>query len=854
MSFSGPPAPVRAAFASVLLLGFYSACSNRPDAIIIEGYETQGPGTGGARPSSGGSTGTGLTGAGGSNPSSGGTGNAATGGSSNPPGSGGAANGPSTGGTGNPPASGGANASGSGGTSAAGGSGGMVMTDHPSCVDYPEQNNRKQVIQVNHPDEVARFSQMTQAEKIAIMTSSTCSSYDCFDADGVSRLEIPNFRMNDGPRGVFSTTVPSEKTTTFAVSMARAASFDLNLEYRVGVVLANELRALRRDIMLAPTVNTLRHPAWARSQETYGEDPVLTGEMGAAFVLGVQQDGAGMPACPKHYVGNDTDENRGGGNTPGAVNAIIDEQTLRENYTLPFQISVEKSDPGCIMASYNKVNGPLATENPHILTDILRTDWGWKGFTVSDWWATGDGPGTGHGPDALNAGLDLEMPNNEAFAGIGSAETTRIDEASKRILDVRATFGQLTSAYNATHTMASDTNIVNTGTVDGIPHADIARETAEKGAVLLKNDGILPLAKKIGELGTEAVTSIIVMGPDAEKPNPDTSRRGGNAHGLGDRGSSNNAPPYTVSYLAGITARATGISVTSSNEPADAAGKSVVIIPVTMGHEDEGEAFGGGTDRDNLGLSGPHPSHWSTKPAQFINQVAAVNPNVIVLLAVGSAIVDTEDWMSKARGIVQPFYPGQEGGTAVARLLFGDLNFSAKLPFTVGTDERNEGGQYGTFGNTAASVTFEYLHGYRRFEAMGVTPAFWFGYGLSYTTYAYSDVQVLCPGGVSQAGRLNAQVTVTNTGMMAGDEVVQLYVSYPPNTTRTHAPPPKELKAFTRVRLEPGESKQVQLSVPARELRHWGSGGWEFDPGVHKVLIGPSADPQKLLSADFTLN
>lgn len=853
MSSSGPRAPARAAFVSFLALGLYSACSNKPEGTIIEGYGNQNPGSGGSRPSAGGTTGTGLTGSGGTgnapgtggtaNPGSGGTGAQATGGTGNSP---------ATGGSGNAPASGGTTAS--GGSNSSGGTGGLVPPDDPSCSDYPEQNDHKQVIQANHPDEVARFSQMTQAEKIAIMTSSTCSSYDCFDADGVSRLEIPNFRMNDGPRGVFSTTVPAEKATTFAVSMARAASFDLNLEYRVGVVLANELRALRRDIMLAPTVNTLRHPAWARAQETYGEDPVLTGEMGAAFVLGVQQDGAGMPACPKHYVGNDTDENRGGGNTPGAVNAIIDEQTLRENYTRPFQIAVEKSDPGCIMASYNKVNGPLATENPHILTDILRTDWGWKGFTVSDWWATGDGPGTGHGPDALNAGLDLEMPNNEAFAGIGSGQTARIDEASKRILDVRATFGQLTSAYSAARSMPSDTNIVNTGTVDGVSHADIARETAEKGAVLLKNDGILPLGKKIGELGTEGITSIIVMGPDAEKPNPDTSRRNGNAHGLGDRGSSNNAPPYAISYLAGLTTRASGITVTASQNPADAAGKSIVIIPVTMAHEDEGEAFGGGTDRDNLGLSGPHPSHWSTKPAAFINQVAEVNPNVIVLLAVGSAIVDTEDWMSKARGIVQPFYPGQEAGTAVARLLFGDLNFSAKLPFTVGTDERNEGGQYGPFGNTAATVTFEYLHGYRRFDAMGVTPAFFFGFGLTYTTYEYSDVQVLCSSGVSQTGRLNAQVTVTNTGMMAGDEVVQLYVSYPQNSTRTHAPPPKELKAFTRVRLEPGESKQVQLSVPARDLRHWGQGGWEFDPGTHKVLIGPSADPEKLLSADFTLN
>jgi beta-glucosidase len=733
---------------------------------------------------------------------------------------------------------------------------GMTTQNDPSCTSYPAQNDRKVVINTNHPDATSRFAQMSGAEKLSILSGPTdCPSYNCFDGLGVQARNIPDFRMRDGPRGVRSVASTPEKSTALAVSEARAASFNVDLEYRVGRLIANELRALRSDIMLAPTINILRHPRWARAQETYGEDPVLQGEMGTAFVLGMQQDGAGMPACPKHFAGNNTDENRGGGNTPGAVNAIVDEQTLRENYTRAFQMIVERADPASIMAAYNKLTvsgtsamGQVCSESPYLLNDILRTDWGWKGFVVSDWWATGDGPGAGRGPASIQAGLDCEMPTSEAFSGLStSTHAAEIDRAAKRILDVRATFGQLSDAYIQQRSMPSDTGIVNTGMVDGVSHQAIALETAEQGTILLKNDGILPLGQTVMKgdavIGTPSVTSIIVMGPDANLPRTDTAT---GVHGLGDRGSSNNAPPRAVSYLQGLMAEATGVEVTSSNNVADAAGKSAVVIPVTMAHEDEGEAYSNGGDRDDLDISGPHPSHWNPKPAEFINQVAAVNPNVIVLLAVGGAVVDSDGWMANARAILQPFYPGQEGGTAVAKLLLGKINFSAKLPFTVANAEAD----YGTFGNSDSSITFDYLHGYRRIQ----DPKFFFGFGESYTSYAYSDLQVLCGDGVSQEGRLNVQVTVTNTGGMAGDEVVQLYVSFPPNTTRMHPPPPMELKAFERVHLEPGASAVVQLSVNARDLRHWGPQGWEFDLGEHTVRVGPSANPATLLSAPFTLN
>jgi beta-glucosidase len=831
----------------------YAACSNAPKGAIenATGGNGAAPATGGAS-ATGGSGGTGLTGSGGSaNSSSGGTGGGTTGGSGGATGGSAGASGGAGGATGGSAGGGGSgNASGAGG-SLPGGAGGMAQVNDPSCMAYPEQNARKVVIKTDLPDSNTRFAQMSQQEKLAIMSGvgpNDCPSYNCFDALGVQARNIPDFRMRDGPRGVRSVEANPEKSTAVAVSEARAASFDVDLEYRVGMLMAAELRALRSDILLAPTINILRHPRWARAQETYGEDPVVQGEMGTAFVLGHQQDGAGMPACPKHFAGNNTDENRGGGNTPGAVDARIDERNLRENYTRAFQMIVERADPASIMAAYNKVNGSLCSENTHLLNDILRTDWGWKGFTVSDWWATGDGPGAGRGPASVNAGLDCEMPTSEAFSGLtGSTYLDAINKASKRILDVRASFGQLSDAYIAQRMSAHDTNIVNTGMVMGKSHADIALETGEKGAVLLKNDGILPLGKTVmngdAMIGTAAVTSIHVLGPDANLPKLDTSS---GAHGLGDRGSSNNAPPHAVSYTQGLMAGATGVTVTSSNNVADVVGKSVVVIPVTMAHEDEGEAYSGGGDRDNLTISGPHPAHWgATKPAALINQAAAMNPNIIVLLAVGGAVLDSDSWMSKARAIVQPFYPGQEGGTAIANLLLGKINFSAKLPFTVAKAEAD----YGTFGNNVSSITFDYLHGYRRIT----DPLFFFGFGMSYTSYAYSDLKVLCGEGVAQAGRLIAEVKVTNSGGMAGDEVVQLYVGYPASNLDP-PPPARELKAFARVHLEPGESKVVQLSVNAKDMQHWGANGWVFTPGEHTVFVGPSADPTKLISAPFTLN
>jgi beta-glucosidase len=731
-----------------------------------------------------------------------------------------------------------------GGSVAMGGSvaaGGSVAIDDPTCSAYTP--TPVQTMTPVDAQATSLVSAMAVTDKINILSGDhTTTPYTtagvAFRSLGVASLNIPNYPMRDGPRGMRNI-MPGDVSTAFAVAEARAASFDLDLEYRVGNLQGREMRAAKNELALAPVINTLRHPRWARAQETYGEDPVLLGEMGAAYVRGMQQPG-GCAACAKHYVLNDTDNNR------MTANPTVDDQTLHENYTRPFEITVKKGDPACIMAAYNMVNGTHSTENKSILNDILRTQWGWGGFVLSDWSAAQ----AGHGALSINAGLDLEMPVPSAFTTLssdltaGTLTSATLTQSATRITNARTKFKDLDATY-----MASTASFNLCTTPESV---SLAAETELKGAVLLKNDGILPLGPLATTVGSGSPNAkiIAIVGPDNNLPVAPTATQNVTKNfvsGLGDRGSSQVVAPHAVSYFQGLQARG-GLTIKQSADASAAAGADVVIIPVSMAHEDEGEAYGGGADRQNMNLTTIHPLHWTTKPTAFIQSVAAINPNVIVLLNVGSAVI-VEDWMASAKAIIQTFYPGQEGGTALAALLFGDTNFSGKLPFTVGQNESD----YPQFQNSgSAAATIDYYHGYRLFEKNAKPVRYWFGYGQSYTTYKYSNLQVLCSK-VSPNGRLNVQVTVQNTGKVAGDEIVQLYVGYPNSTAPKR--PVKELKAFTRVTLAPGASQNVQLSVPAKDTAYWDvtKNAWTVESVAHTVLVGPSADPTQLLSAPFTI-
>ena len=722
--------------------------------------------------------------------------------------------------------------------------GGNTAPDDPTCSAFTPT-----VVQTMTPVDsqaTTLVNAMTTQERINMLAGDTNDQQGAgyFRSVGVPSQGVPAYPMRDGPRGMRNIN-PGDVGTAFAVAEARAASFDLDLEYKVGNLQGREMRAAKNELALAPVVNTLRHPRWARAQETYGEDPVLLGEMGAAYVRGMQQPG-GCAACAKHYVLNDTDNNR------GTANPTVDDQTLHENYTRPFEITVKKGDPACIMVAYNLVNGTHCTENKNILNDILRsTQWGWNGFLLSDWTASVKD----NGAQSINAGLDLDMPKPWAFTSLSSDVTggrvtsATLTASATRIMNARTKFKTLDAAY-----MSSTPNFSLAGAQEAV---DLAKRTELEGAVLLKNDGILPLGTLATTVGSGLPNAkiIAIVGPDNNLPVAPTAAQNVTKNfvsGLGDRGSSQVVAPHAVSYFQGLQAHPGGLTIKQSADASAAAGADVVIIPISMANEDEGEHYGTGADRQNMNLTTTHPLHWTTTlgmlPAAFIKSVAAINPNVIVLLNVGSAII-VEDWMVSAKAIIQTFYPGQEGGTALAALLFGDTNFSGKLPFTVGQNEAD----YPQFQNSgSAAATIDYYHGYRLFEKNAKPVRYWFGYGMSYTTYSYSNLQVLCSK-VSPNGRLNIQVTVQNTGKVAGDEIVQLYVGYP--NTKAPKRPVKELKAFTRVTLAPGASQNVQLSVPASDTAYWDAANskWTVESVAHTVLVGPSADPTKLLSAPFTI-
>jgi beta-glucosidase len=644
------------------------------------------------------------------------------------------------------------------------------------------------------------------------------SGTQCFQQQALDEQDLPVWEMRDGPRGVRR--LGAGPATAFPVPVARAASFDVDLEQRIGEAIGRQMLAFKYDLMLAPTVNTLRHPAWGRSQETYGEDTVVLGEMGAALVRGIQTH---VPTCIKHFAANTTEGNR------ESVSANMDEQTLHEIYTRQFQIAIEKSDPACVMAAYNQVNFTYSAQNQELLTTLLRDEWNWKGFVISDWGAVKSTL-----PSAL-AGTDLEMPNNMYYGSLlgqlagNPSLSDRISQAVRRVLNVKKHFGQLDESFRSNEAYQNrsvDETVINQPDV-----LALVEEAAEKGMVLLENDdALLPL---------QPGARVLVVGPDG-----DVAR-------LGDSGSSQVAPAenQVVTPLAGLRAVGEGHGATVDYQAELAGALSVaanydaVVLVVSMQHSDEGEGYGGGDDRESLDLAGPHPELWTEKPRAWIEQLATQTPNLIVVLNVGGAIVEPS--LERARALLYSFYPGQSGGTALGRLLFGDANFSGKLPFTVATDPA----QYPVFGDSGTVANYDYLHGYRKFEREGLTPRYWFGSGISYTTFAYSNLAVPCTAGVTPSGMLLAEVDVENTGAVAGSEIVQLYVGYPNSSVRRSV---KELKAFTRVELAPGEKKRVQLRVPAADFEFYDeTAGWSMEFVEHQVLVGPSADPTRLLSVPF---
>ncbi|MBT8453758.1 MAG: glycoside hydrolase family 3 C-terminal domain-containing protein [Deltaproteobacteria bacterium] len=633
-------------------------------------------------------------------------------------------------------------------------------------------------------------AEMTLEEKVAQMAGAG-SEQAPYSVPGVPRLGIPTLETTDGPRGVGA----QQGTTQFPVGMARGASWDPELELRVGQAMGLETRAAGANVLLAPTINNLRHPRWGRGQETYGEDVHLLKRMGVAFVQGAQEHAM---ASVKHLAAYSIQ------NTRFDVDVLVDERTLREIYLPHFRAAVQEAGAASVMTAYNQVNGLYCGENEYLVRQILKDEWRFDGFVISDWFL-----GTRSTVPAALAGLDIEMPAPRFFGDAlldavesGDVPPERIDDAVKRIVRKKL-------AFNLDEPSAVDESVIASDA-----HLQLAQEAARSGVVLLKNEGdALPLDR-------QGLTRLAVVGSLADTPN------------TGDTGSSDTSPSFIVTPLEGIEDAVAGDDVVVDHigrdvlEPADRdvieqADAAVVVAGFTA--TDTGEFVG---DLETLALS--------PERENLIKEVAALNPRTIVVLQSGTAIT-MGGWIAEPPAVLMSWYSGQMGGHGIADLLFGDASPAGKLPLTIPRSETD----LPPFDNESEEVTYSYFHGYRHVDREGLDPEFEFGFGLSYTTFSLDNLQVETTG-VGDEDAVRVSVDVTNTGTTAGAEVAQAYVSYPGSSVERAN---LELKGFQKVFLESGETKTASIEIPLRDLAYFdvSTRAWVIEPLEYRVHVGTSS-------------
>jgi beta-glucosidase len=618
---------------------------------------------------------------------------------------------------------------------------------------------------------------------------------------GCERLDVPPLYFTDGPRGV-----ARGQSTCFPCTMARGASFDVDLERRIGEIMGIEARAQGCTLSGAVCVNLLRHPAWGRAQETYGEDPHHLGEMGAALAQGIQTHN--VIATVKHFALNSME------NARFKVDVRCDDRTMREVYLPHFKRIL---DAGCasVMSAYNKYNGEYCGENRDLLTGILRDEWGFDGFVHSDWIM-----GV-HKVEGAAAGLDVENPEPRVF-GAHLVEAAQSGQAALEVID-RACRRILTTTYR--FACAEDPIAYTPALVARAEHRAVAYEAACKSAVLLKNDNVLPL-----DCG--ALKSIAVLGRLADLNN------------TGDNGSSRVRPPYVITPLEGLKANlGDAVTIRTGDESNLAAAKQVArgsdVVVVVVGYTatEEGEfipgemgvgagaagaSFGRGGDRADLGL----PSD----QVALIKAAACAGKPLLVVLIAGSAVL-VEPWIEDAGAVLQTFYAGMEGGAALAQIVFGEVSPSGRLPFTVA----REPGDYPFFDADADAIEYGPLHGYTLLEANDIAPRFGFGHGLSYARFEYTNLSAIL---TDQAVEIS--VDVRNASDVTAEEVVLVFVS-PPGEAISR--PQRLLKVFARVPLQGGESRTVRLVVSLQSLKYWdpATRAWRLEAGDHVISVQPRA-------------
>ncbi|MEN1976241.1 aryl-beta-d-glycosidase [Cellulomonas sp. P4] len=658
------------------------------------------------------------------------------------------------------------------------------------------------------------LSELTLEEKAALTSGS-----DFWHTEGVPRLGVPPVMVTDGPHGLrkqaesadhlgLGSSVPA---TCFPPATALASTWDVDLIGRVGRALGVETRANAVGVLLGPGVNIKRSPLCGRNFEYFSEDPVLAGDLAAALVEGIQSQGVGTSL--KHFAANNQESDR------MRVSADVDERTLREIYLPAFERVVTRTQPWTVMCSYNRVNGTYASQDPWLLTDLLRGEWGFEGLVVSDWGAVVDRVA------AVAAGLDLEMPATGGRTDALVVEAVRDGRLDEAVLDV-AVRRVLTMVARAQAALADP------GTVDVDAHHALAREAAADGSVLLKNDPVdgtpvLPLSR-------EDAAAAVVIGEFARTPRYQGAGSSQvNPTRLDDaltalRAAVGTRLPFAPGFaVAGVPGSQDADDAALLAEAVEAArGAGTVLLFLGLPAPDESEGY----DRTHLGLPADQLA--------VLRAVAAVNPRVVVVLANGSAV--TVEWQDDAAAVLETWLGGQAGGSAVADLLLGVRNPSGRLAETV-PHRLEDTPAFGSFPGEAGHVRYGegVLVGYRWYDTRLLDVAYPFGHGLSYTTFAYSGVRAEVSG-EGAASSVEVTVTVTNTGAVAGAETVQVYVGDPDAAV---VRPTRELKAFAKVALEPGESRTVAVTLGARDLSYWHPGlrRWVVGGGRTVVEVGASS-------------
>ena len=745
---------------------------------------------------------------------------------------------------------------------------------------FDPQNMKAYSLPTKVADQVEQtFSLMSPAAKYAQMTGQVTGLKNYRDIQRNPDVEVPDvgtirgFRYRDGGKGVNLEPGQDNRpdntenyATAFPATSVRGASWDLDLERRVGSAIGDETAASLNNVLLAPCMNVVRHPYWGRTQETYGEDSYHIGRMATAMAVGIQEYVVG---CAKHFVANNIENKR------SSQNAVMDEQTLREIFGRHFEMVVQDAGIGCVMAAYNSVNGEKSTQNRHLLRDILKAPveqggMGFEGFVMSDWWAM---PGDQAIPDpstaqaqtteAVLSGMDVEVPwqLNYSDATLKNADQNLIDEAARRVLTQKYRF-KTALTDDAWSLKKPTTTLAEDSIVPYEAHEALAEEAARKSVVLLVNgagssDPVLPLEKTgniavVGpgqrfELISSSLPNSCVL--DGDLPQDTVPHRECTFHfatdpALGDRGTSrvNGHPARTIGPHAGIeTVAGVGATVTSGHTAEDAALADVIVVVVGYTPGDEGEEYpiAMGGDRASLDLP---PGH-----NELVMSVLDLDKPTVVIVESGSIV--NLPWLQHAnqkQATIWAGYPGQRGGLALGKLIFGEANFSGKMPLAWPKESDLQ-----PFKDEELVTNMGYFFGYREWdrrkyvEGDSVNLVFPFGHGLSYSTFVYSNLTLPCQS-VGEEAIFEVTVDITNTSSIDGDEVALLFVKPPPKPSAFRGERPhKELKSFARVAVPAGRTVTARLPLRMRDLRRWEGGAdgrWVMDSGDYTILVGKNAE------------